>query len=199
MEKKPKARDLGTSKTESRGRQDEDELFRRAMDGVVPLPGGASGKRARGRGADSDRPATGSEGVGQRADPEGTGPTGARAAPRRGLMRKLRRGGFRVEEDLDLHGLNRIEARRELDLFLRECVARGLRCVRIVHGRGWNSPNRESVLRTKATEWLAESKLVQAFAPALPRDGGPGALYVLLRRETTKAKGRGGSTGGGRD
>lgn len=108
---------------------------------------------------------------------------GSRQWDRR-LLRKLRQGGFSVQESLDLHGLNQLEARESLDHFLRSAAGRGLYCVRIVHGKGLNSPNNEAVLRKRVPEWLSHRRnaaYVIAFASATYRDGGSGATYVLLR------------------
>src|SRR5688572_19416814 len=71
----------------------------------------------------------------------------------RQLLRKLRRGHFVVEDDLDLHGMNRIQAEASVAAFLRRCVTRHLRCVRIVHGKGLGSRNREPVLKGKLRKW----------------------------------------------
>lgn len=103
----------------------------------------------------------------------------------RRLMRKLRRGRFSVQEELDLHGMTQSEACQELGLFLRESVENGLSCVRVIHGKGKNSPNQKAVLREKLPLWLAQRRnadKVLAFASARPRDGGSGATYVLLRK-----------------
>ncbi len=111
----------------------------------------------------------------------------------RRLLRKLRRGEFAVQEDLDLHGFTEAEARRELDLFLREASRLGYSCVRVIHGKGRNSPGREPVLRRKVPEWLSHHRnqpYVAAFASAHRKDGGSGALYVLLRRGLDRVRTR---------
>jgi DNA-nicking Smr family endonuclease len=97
------------------------------------------------------------------------------------LLRKLRRGHWVVEESLDLHGMNRVQAAAGVAEFLRHCRARRLRCVRIVHGKGLGSRNREPVLKGKLRNWLAVRDEVLAFCQAPAADGGGGALLVLLR------------------
>ena len=93
---------------------------------------------------------------------------------------KLRRGHWAIQGQMDLHGLNRDEARQALVAYLNECQRRGMRCVRVVHGKGHGSPNRQPVLKGKVQRWLAQSTDVIAFAQASGPQGGAGALIVLL-------------------
>lgn len=97
------------------------------------------------------------------------------------VMRKLRRGHYRVEAELDLHGLTAREAREAMSRFLAECLHRGLRCIRVIHGKGNRSLGQQPVLKRKVDGWLAQRNEVLAFASARPVDGGTGAVYVLLR------------------
>ena len=97
------------------------------------------------------------------------------------VVRKLRRGVWAIQAQLDLHGLRRDEAREQLAEFLRAAVRHGLRCVRVVHGKGHGSPGREPVLKAKVKTWLVQKKEVIAFAHARAADGGNGALLVLLK------------------
>ena len=99
----------------------------------------------------------------------------------RQLLRKLRRGHWVVEESLDLHGMNRVQAAASVAAFLRRCGLRKLRCVRIVHGKGLGSRNREPVLKGKLRKWLAVRDEVLAFCQAPATDGGGGAVLVLLK------------------
>lgn len=96
-------------------------------------------------------------------------------------LSKLRRGGWSLQAQIDLHGLRRDEAREALGQFLAGCGARGLRCVRVVHGKGHGSPGREGVLRVKVRRWLVQREEVLAFVQARPAEGGAGALLVLLQ------------------
>lgn len=97
------------------------------------------------------------------------------------VVRKLRRGVWAIQAQLDLHGLRRDEAREHLAAFLREAVRSGLRCVRVIHGKGNGSPGREPVLKGKVRSWLVQKNEVIAFTQARAQDGGHGALLVLLR------------------
>jgi DNA-nicking Smr family endonuclease len=99
----------------------------------------------------------------------------------RRLTRRLRRGQLRIEEDLDLHGLTVSGAKRALERFLAECQASGRRCVRVVHGKGAGSATGRPVIKSHVDRWLRLRPEVLAFCSALPRDGGTGAVYVLLR------------------
>jgi DNA-nicking Smr family endonuclease len=97
------------------------------------------------------------------------------------VLRKLRRGDWALQAQIDLHGLRSDEAREALGEFLRLSVRRGLRCVRVVHGKGLNSEGKEPVLKAKVRRWLAQKQEVIAFCQARPAEGGAGALLVLLR------------------
>ncbi len=99
----------------------------------------------------------------------------------RQVLRKLRRGHWVVEDNLDLHGMNRVQAAESVAAFLRLSTRRGLRCVRIVHGKGLGSRNREPVLKGKLRKWLAVRDEVVAFCQAPAADGGGGAVLVLLK------------------
>lgn len=97
------------------------------------------------------------------------------------VLRKLRRGDWVIQDQLDLHGSRVDEARELLGRFLRETLKRGMRCVRIVHGKGLGSKDRQPVLKGKVRAWLAQRDEVIAFCQARPAEGGSGALIVLLR------------------
>lgn len=99
----------------------------------------------------------------------------------REVLRKLRRGHWVVQDFVDLHGLNREQARSLLAEFLGACLKRGRRCVRVIHGKGLRSYQREPVLKGKVREWLAQRNEVLAFCQAPTNQGGSGALLVLLR------------------
>ena len=106
------------------------------------------------------------------------------------VVRKLRRGVWATQAQLDLHGLRRDEAREHLAAFLREATRTGLRCVRVIHGKGNGSPGREPVLKAKVKGWLVQKEEVMAFAQARASDGGNGALMVLLRSAVTPPRER---------
>ncbi len=106
------------------------------------------------------------------------------------VLKKLREGYFSYLDYLDLHGLNRQQAREEVRDFIMECFAVGRRCVLIIAGRGLNSKDKEPVLKNNLPAWLTRAPLkrvVLAFASARPYDGGWGAFYVLLRKNESKA------------
>jgi DNA-nicking Smr family endonuclease len=100
------------------------------------------------------------------------------------VVRKLRRGAWVVQAQIDLHGLRRDEARTALAEFLREAVKRGSRCVRVIHGKGLGSLNKQPVLKGKVRAWLVQKEEVIAFCQARPHDGGEGAVVVLLQPES---------------
>ena len=96
-------------------------------------------------------------------------------------MRRLRRGHYRVESELDLHGLTVPEAKQALRDFLSRVIARQSRCVRIIHGKGRGSGPRGPVLKKAVNVILRRTDAVVAFCTARPVDGGTGAIYVLLQ------------------
>ncbi len=96
------------------------------------------------------------------------------------VLRKLRRGQYRVQAELDLHGLNVAEAKNVLREFLVEALQRQLRCVRIIHGKGLRSGHRGPVLKSAVSGVLGRTAAVVAYVSARPVDGGTGAVYVLL-------------------
>lgn len=97
------------------------------------------------------------------------------------ILRRLRRGHWVIQGQLDLHGMRRDEAREALAEFLRNSVKRGIRCVRVIHGKGLGSVNKEPVLKSKVRSWLVQKEEVIAFCQARAADGGSGALVVLLK------------------
>jgi DNA-nicking Smr family endonuclease len=104
-----------------------------------------------------------------------------RAGLRPQVMRRLRRGLFPTEDELDLHGLNQTAARDRLADFIARSRDAGRRCVRIIHGKGYRSGARGPVLKTAVDLWLRRHLDVLAFTSARAIDGGTGAVYVLLR------------------
>jgi DNA-nicking Smr family endonuclease len=98
------------------------------------------------------------------------------------VLKKLRKGQFGLDAEIDLHGLNSNEAKRQLLHFLHNCVEDGCRCVHIVHGKGYRSADNHPVLKNNLNLWLRQHKDIQAFCSAPPKDGGTGAVFVLLQR-----------------
>ncbi len=96
------------------------------------------------------------------------------------VLRKLRRGHFSVGAELDLHGLRSEDARLALAGFLQAVRGQRMRCVRIIHGKGYRSGPRGPVLKQRLNGWLRQRDEVIAFCSARPVDGGTGAVYVLL-------------------
>ncbi|MFB3903237.1 MAG: Smr/MutS family protein [Acidobacteriota bacterium] len=181
---------------------DDDEIFRQAMSGVTPLPEGAAKVRVR-KGTDNHTDRAGAES----SPEEGEDPAqvflravqqanddeifqtneyvegGAQAWDTR-LLKKLREGGFAVQAELDLHGFSQREAVQKLEEFVQDCCRRGFTCVRIIHGRGKNSPSPVPVLKNGVERWLSRrrsARFVAAYTSARLVDGGGGAMYVLLR------------------
>jgi DNA-nicking Smr family endonuclease len=179
---------------------DEAELFRRAMRDVRPLKGSARVAAVRRRPAPRARFARAERAAVLRESLESAGPP-TRGAPgvdlyevqpgdellfhRTGvpelILRRLRRGGYRVDYEVDLHGLTVSEASARLSAVLREARQHGLRCLRIIHGKGLRSGSRGPVLKNAVNAQLRRTDAVLAFASARPRAGGTGATLVLLR------------------
>jgi DNA-nicking Smr family endonuclease len=96
------------------------------------------------------------------------------------VTRKLRAGEWSIQREIDLHGMRSDEAREALGAFVRTAHKQGLRCVRVVHGKGIGSPGRQPVLKAKVQRWLIQKSETLAFVQAKPAEGGAGALVVLL-------------------
>jgi DNA-nicking Smr family endonuclease len=104
----------------------------------------------------------------------------------RSVLRDLRGGRWAMQEQVDLHGMNRHEAHEQVSLLLAEALSAGKRSLSIIHGRGHGSPGREGILRQLVKSWLGRHREVLAFCHPLPRDGGDGALWVLLKASRTR-------------
>jgi DNA-nicking Smr family endonuclease len=105
----------------------------------------------------------------------GEDPRYLREGMARETLRKLRRGHWAIQDGIDLHGLTRDQATAMVHEFLEQCLARGLRCVRIVHGKGLG------ILKAKLRKWLPQRAEVLAYCETPENDGGSGALLVLLK------------------
>ncbi|MFZ2541422.1 MAG: Smr/MutS family protein [Gallionella sp.] len=99
-------------------------------------------------------------------------------------LRKLQRGNWPVQDNLDLHGNNSDAARKLLQEFLHEAVQRKVRCVLVIHGKGINSKDGKAVLRKLARHWLTQHPHVMGYCDALPKQGGSGAVLVLLKNNS---------------
>ena len=97
------------------------------------------------------------------------------------ITQRLRAGHWSIQRQLDLHGLRVDEAREALGQFIRQAHKTGLRCVRVVHGKGLGSPGKTPVLKGRVQRWLVQKNEVLAFVQARPAEGGAGALLVLLQ------------------
>jgi|TARA_B110000977_G_scaffold61288_2_gene83305 DNA-nicking Smr family endonuclease len=97
------------------------------------------------------------------------------------VFRKLKRGQYSINTELDLHGLTRAEAEVELIDFIDYALTENIRCVRIIHGKGLSSNNNGPVIKPLVNRWLRRRNDILAFCSARPVDGGTGAVYVLLR------------------
>jgi DNA-nicking Smr family endonuclease len=170
---------------------DDDDLhaFRRAVADVRPLPqkrrAPTPRPRPQARFARAERQDVLRESLVVPDDPAALD-TGEHVSFRRpnvreDVLRKLKRGQFAVEAEIDLHGLGRHVAHVALRQFLNDCVLRGMRCVRVIHGKGLRSGPGGPVLKHVVNHWLRRFENVVAFASARPVDGGTGAVYVLLK------------------
>src|SRR5436309_13749541 len=180
------------SSSSSRLPEDEAALFRDAVRDATPLESSARVKPGTkppppvpihslvDRHAARVRSAAGALSSDQSME-TGEEPSYLRTGLARDVLHKLRRGHWVVQDMVDLHGLNRQEARSLLAEFLGGCLKRGLRCVRVVHGKGLRSPGREPVLKGKVQRWLAQRDEVLAFCEAPKNQGGSGAVLVLLK------------------
>jgi len=168
---------------------DEARLFREAVRGVRPLGARAPAPQppragARARFTRADRAAVLKESL----DTQGADPALAsgeelvfhRPEVQPAVLRKLRRGEYRVQREIDLHGLTVAEAKAALRQFLIRALEQHVRCVRIVHGKGLRSGHRGPVLKIAVNGVLRRTGAVLAYVSACPVDGGTGALYVLL-------------------
>jgi len=102
----------------------------------------------------------------------------------RSVLRKLKSGRYSLQSEIDLHGYTVEQARVELSAFLKTARERRQLCVRIIHGKGRRQADKSPRLKPAVNQWLQRNKAVLAFCSARDSDGGTGAVYVLLRRES---------------
>ena len=167
---------------------DDASLFREAVRDARPLqaaprvehrPRASSVPRARSESDGSAPPARVPGGAPSLSACDGTSHTRPGVGP--DVLRKLRRLDWPVEAELSVRGMTQDEAWDALRTFLAECAAHGARCVRVIHGKGLQSPGRMPVLKGRIRAWLAQDPGVRAFTEAPPAAGGSGALIVLLK------------------
>jgi len=175
---------------------DDDELFRQMMADVKPLSAKKSAQNrvttATPRRPPHRRPATtntgqpNNNGFALREHAPSVAPEEtlffARGGLQHRLLRQFKRGELRPESRLDLHGQTIHQAGAQLYQFLENAQRAGLRCVCVIHGKGHRSAAGRPALKTQLNQWLRDAPAVLAFSSAQARDGGRGALYVLLRR-----------------
>ncbi len=173
---------------------DEAELFRKMVEGVRPLKAdGRADLRSQKKRASQHRPHpehTTRHGESEpfplneedRVEPEES-LLYVRSPLPHSTLRKLRKGEPCSSMEIDLHGLNSREATEALDEFLVEAVAHRVRCFHLIHGKGRRSADQLPVLKSLVNRWLRQRREVLAFCSARQRDGGTGALYVLLKRQ----------------
>ncbi len=168
---------------------DDADLFRRSVGKVHPMRNDRVEGRPAG-GPPPNRPATPARPRTTLPEPfpggDGPAPEDSLSHAVPGLpsatLARLRRGRFPVEARLDLHGATAARAAHLLEAFLDAAGRRGQRCVHIVHGKGYRSPDGRPVLKGRVAAWLHGRADVLAYVSATPADGGTGAMYVLLRR-----------------
>lgn len=172
---------------------DDNDLFRKAVSGAKPLRaedrvGEATKKpRPKARFSRADERAALQESLEADIDDlqshSGDGMRFHRPHVGKRTLRKLSRGGFSVQAEIDLHGMTVAEAKPRLTDFIDGCVRDGKLCVRVVHGKGLGSGGRGPVLKQKVDRWLRRWDSVLAFVSTRQVDGGTGAIYVLLRAD----------------
>ncbi len=160
------------------------DLFRQALEGVTPLPPPdriTHKPKPRRAPASIDL----STPVADNLSDHGAGDIAITEFLRNGLnrmtLRKLRHGEWPIQDELDLHGLNNDDARKLLVAFLHQAAQRGLRCVNVIHGKGWRSEGRDGILKVNTRHWLTQHAQVLAFCEAPQNAGGGGAVWVLLK------------------
>jgi len=97
------------------------------------------------------------------------------------ILKKLKRGQIKPQRTLDLHGHNQQQAQNQLALFIRQCLADNITCIRIIHGKGLNSPQHRSVLKSVVNHWLRQSSEVLAFSSPENHSNNFGSLHILLK------------------
>jgi DNA-nicking Smr family endonuclease len=188
---KPRSRHGGAADKEDQSADAEEaRVFRAAVSDVTPLPvrahpphgdALAAPRRRTKRHAPFVEPESLGDAVTDEAPSAADPLSFRRPGVRDQTLRHLRRGRYPVEDELDLHGSSQAAARDQLAEFITSSRQAGLRCVRVVHGKGYRSGARGPVLKIAVNTWLRRHADVLAFTSARAIDGGTGAVYVLLR------------------
>lgn len=165
--------------------EQEEDLFRQSLEGVTPLkPSGRITTTPSPRKI-SPRSVASTPMVIDNLSDHGASDEAVSEYLSNGLnrmtLRKLRRGEWPPQDSLDLHGLNSDAARKLLVEFLHNATQNGLRCVIVIHGKGWRSEGREGILKVLTRHWLSQHPQVLAFCEAPQNSGGGGAVLVLLK------------------
>jgi DNA-nicking Smr family endonuclease len=169
--------------------EDDTDLFRRQMQGVKPLTPDnkiePEHKRLNPKARHEDLPSHADSAFIQsdyvdHVEPEQT-LSFARGGPQHKTLKRLRQGQFTIEDRLDLHGFTIDEAAQALQAFIEHASVNDLRHVIIIHGRGHRSQDNKPVIKAHINHWLRQLDAVLAFHSALPKHGGVGAVYVLLK------------------
>ncbi|AOJ02645.1 DNA mismatch repair protein MutS [Burkholderia mayonis] len=191
-ESERRTREAAQAKQAARRNAADADLFRREIGEITPLTAPSRAESGRPPPApvpkhtQQDEEAVLSETLSDEFDPETLLDTDEtlyyhRPGVSRDVVRKLRSGAWIVQAQLDLHGMRRDEARDALAEFIREAGKKGLRCLRVIHGKGLGSAGKEPVLKGKVRAWLVQKDEVIAFCQARGHDGGAGAVLVLLQ------------------
>ena len=159
-------------------------MFRQALEGVTPLaPSNRITPKPKPRKFAASAPP--SSPIPDNLSDHGAGDIAITEFLRNGLnrmtLRKLRHGEWPIQDELDLHGLTNDEARKLLAGFLHSAAQGGLRCVNVIHGKGWRSEGRDGILKVNSRHWLTQHPQVLAFCEAPANAGGGGAVRVLLK------------------
>jgi DNA-nicking Smr family endonuclease len=104
-----------------------------------------------------------------------------RAGIQKSIFKKLKKGQYNIGAELDLHGHTRPEAQIACAKFIQRARENNIRCVRIIHGKGFRSNNEGPKLKPMVNKWLQQRNEILAFCSARTVDGGTGAVYVLLK------------------
>lgn len=171
---------------------DELQLFRDAMQGVKPLHSDKACLKTR-PAAIRKRASQASSSIKDTLSDEFIPPCDdhlefMRPGVQKSYMKLIRNGKVGIEDDIDLHGYQRDDARKTLLAFLGHAQAQGYKLVRVVHGKGYNSSDNRPVLKAMVNKWLQSIPQVLAYVSTTPRDGGIGAVYVLLKKRRNDAE-----------